>query len=310
MHVRPTSLMMVLALAFAVPTALPAQSNIPVTSMSPPQAEPDLGALPGDFETGVSFLDSAVPRSTLRLRYDMNQRNFRPTRAEFHFPADAFRVPETRIDTQELHTYVEYGLNEWCSTFMETPYKWINPEQNRNTSGLGDLYFGLKFAGWNSEKLMTTFQLRFGANTAQRALTGTGHWSVEPAFLVNWRLMDYLTLEGQVGYYVPMGGTDFAGDVMKYGVGLSYGSRTASAVQLMPVAEIIGWTLTSGKEITAPAPGVFITDNVAGDTIINGCLGMRFTLGHSGDVYAGYSHCFYGAPWYRDMLRLEFRIFY
>ena len=36
--------------------------------------------------TNVSFLDSAVPFSHLRLRFDANYRDSRPTRAEFLYP--------------------------------------------------------------------------------------------------------------------------------------------------------------------------------------------------------------------------------
>ncbi|MCS7047355.1 MAG: transporter, partial [Gemmataceae bacterium] len=228
-----------------------------------------------------------MPRSTLRLRFDYDLRNRRPTRAEYLFPGDGFRVPETRVDLQELDMYVEYSLNEWFSTFMATPYRWVNPESNRNVTGVGDLRFGSKFAGYNSETFLTTFQLTFVANTAQRALTGTGHWSVEPALLVNWRLFNAFTLEGQAGYWVPLGGTPFAGEVFKYGAALSYGGKTGGAIGLMPVVEVVGWTMTSGREIWSPAPGIFVKEGAAGDTVINGCLGLRFTLGESGEIYTG-----------------------
>ena len=291
--------------------SLQAQSYVPATSAIPPApAEPDLGPLPADFETGVSFLDSALPRSMVRLRFDMNQYNRRPTRAEYLFPGDAFTWPETRIHTQELNMFVEYGLNEWFSTFMETPYKWVNPEVNENVNGFGDFHFGAKFAGWNSETLLTAFQLRVGGHTSQHPQTGAGHWSIEPALLANWRLADCLTLEGQAGYWFPIGGTDFAGEVFKYGVGVSYGGRTESAIQLMPVAEIVGWTITGGKQIVSPSPGAFAVESAAGDTVLNGCLGLRFTLGCNADIYTGYSRCFTGNPWYRDTIRVEFRLFY
>ncbi len=125
-----------------------------------------------------------------------------------------------------------------------------------------------------------------------------------------WRISQALTLEGQAGYWVSLGGTDFAGDVFKYGVGLTYGGRSANAIQLMPVAEIVGWTVTGGRELVPAAPGIFLSESAAGDTIINGCLGLRFTLGQNADIYAGYSRCFLGQPWFRDMIRLEFRLFY
>jgi hypothetical protein len=301
----------VLALLSLAPASISAQSYVPATSATPPPAaEPDLGPLPADFESGVSFLDSALPRSLVRMRFDMNQYNRRPTRAEYLFPGDAFLYPETRIHTQELNMFVEYGLNEWFSTFMETPFKWVNPDLNDNVNGFGDFHFGFKFAGWNSETLLTALQLRVGGHTSQHPQTGTGHWSIEPALLANWRIVDSLTLEGQASYWFPIGGTDFAGEVFKYGVGLSYGGRTESAIQLMPVAEIVGWTVTGGRQMVVSAPGVFTVESAAGDTTLNGCLGLRFTLGCTADIYTGYSRCFTGNPWFRDTFRVEFRIFY
>jgi hypothetical protein len=309
----PQRFCIILALALCAPAAR-SQSHIPVMghSLPTPITDPtlDLEPLPASFESGVSFIDSAMPRSLVRLRFDVNQYNFRPTRAEYLFPSDGFRLPETRIHTQELNTYVEYGLNEWFSTFMETPFKWVNPEQNGNVNGFGDFHFGMKFAGWNTESLLTAVQLRFGAHTASRPLTGMGHWSIEPSLLAAWRIKNDFTLEGQVGYWVPLGGTDYAGDVLRYGLALSYGQRTGETIQLMPVAEVIGWTVTDGKELVTKAPGVLAVESAAGDTIINGCLGLRFTLGHAADIYAGYSRCFTGNPWFRDTIRVEFRIFY
>ena len=158
---RRISWLIVAALALCLPSISLAQSNIPVMGAAPPTpiADPNQGPLPADFQSYVSFLDSALPRSLVRLRLEADQFNFRPTRAEFLFPADGFRVPETRVHVLELNTYVEYGLNEWFSTFMETPYKWINPDRNQNLSGLGDFQFGAKFAGWNSETLLTATPL-------------------------------------------------------------------------------------------------------------------------------------------------------
>ena len=116
-------------------------SNDLLTSVTTPLATDATARelLRSTVDSYVSFIDTALPRSHVRLRNDANQFNFRPTRAEYLFPADGFRVPETRVHVQEFNTYVEYGLNEWFSTFMETPYKWVNPDRNQNISGIGTL---------------------------------------------------------------------------------------------------------------------------------------------------------------------------
>jgi hypothetical protein len=299
-----------LVAALLMPAAAPAQTRVSGINPAPPP-EPDLGPLPCEwFDSSVSFLDSAVPRSTVRLRFDVNRDNRRPTRAEYLFPGDGFHVPETRVHQQELNTHAELALNDWFSTFMETPFRWVNPERNDNVYGIGDFHFGAKFAFWNTEHLLTAFQLRVGAHTASRVLAGTGHWSIEPSLLLNYRFLEAFTLEGQAGYWMPIGGTDFEGDIFKYGLGLSYGQRDPEAIQVIPVAEIVGWTVTSGQQVTSPAPGLFLTESAAGDTIVNGCLGVRFTLGAHADIYTGYARCFTGPAWYRDTFRVEFRLVY
>jgi hypothetical protein len=293
-----------------LPGATLPSGNMPVMSQMPPVIGAVAEPLPADFETAVSFFDSAIPRSTIRLRFDADYGNHRPTFAEYYFPGDGFRKPESRVHMQELQTFIEYGLNEWFSTFMETPLRWVNPDRNDNLFGIGDLGFGAKFAFWNSETLLTAFQLRFSANTSQRILTGTGHWTIEPALLVNYRFLEAFTLEGQAGYWVPLGGTDYAGDIFRYGLGLSYGGRAGDQVMLVPVAEVVGWTATSGRVLVATSRTDFHVESAAGDTIVNGALGVRLTLGSNADIYAGYSRCFTGHTLFRDMARIEFRIFY
>ena len=43
--------------------------------------------------------------------------------------------------------------------------------------------------------------------TASSPALGTDHVSVEPAILANWRITNFLTLEGDFRYWVPIGGT-------------------------------------------------------------------------------------------------------
>src|SRR5688500_15760605 len=79
-------LLALLALAALRPAHAFAQSDVPkllgspVTGLTPPPAPDDSLLIKESF---VGILDSAVPFSNVRLRYDMGYRNRRPTRAEF-----------------------------------------------------------------------------------------------------------------------------------------------------------------------------------------------------------------------------------
>src|SRR5262249_6594034 len=119
-------------------------------------------------------------------------------------------------------------------------------------------------------------------------------------------------LEAELRDFIPLDGTDFAGNVLRYGVGLSYQAIRGPRFHVTPVAELVGWTVLSGKEATA---GGDILD-ASGDTIVNVKLGARFGLGNldapgalnQSDLYIGYGRALTGDVWYKDILRVELRL--
>jgi hypothetical protein len=113
-------------------------------------------------------------------------------------------------------------------------------------------------------------------------------------------------MESELRYWTSAGGTDFAGDLVRYGVGFSYGERSECSWWVTPVVEFVGWTVLHGKEQVEP-PGTAVHD-AAGDTIINIKLGARVGHGKAWDVYAGYGRALTGEVWYKDFLRAELRL--
>lgn len=287
--------------------------GVPVTSMDAPSAAPE--EMTASVISAVSFIDSAMPRTMVRTRGDFAYRNHRPVRSEYLFRKTALEFPESNIDAIDWSTYGEFGLNPWFSLFVEQPMRWINPDFNDNTYGVGDLAFGLKFAFYDTnnflnmgQDFLATFQLRSTAPTHQSAILGND-WTLEPGLLVNYRAFEYLTLEGEVRYWMPFSNNDFAGQVLRYGLGFTYGQRYPDEITVVPVAEVVGWTALGGKsEIVGPA-GVNTID-ANGQTIINGQLGVRWCFGNAGDIYMGYSRALTGQQWYQDLFRVEFRLIY
>jgi hypothetical protein len=307
----------------ALPHQVQAQQSLAqqVPNFGMPVLSPNQGAPPpadnspvGD--SFVSIIDSAVPINTLRLRFDAAYHIPRPTRAEF-FQAKGgvpfspgMPLPEPNINSyQELNTYLEFAPLPFLSLFLESPVRWINPAVNSNTYGYGDINFGFKLCSWNSEDFLATLQLRFYDPTAQRPGLGTHHWTIEPALLGMWRPYDNIILEGDLRYWAPLGETDFAGDVLRYGVGISLGQKTQS-FWIKPVAEAVGWSVLGGKSFVVNTPDSFFVQDAAGQTIINGYLGVRFGAGYRFDCYAGYGRCLTGSTWWRDFWRVEVRWFY
>lgn len=261
----------------------------------------------------VGYIDSAIPQGQLRLRYDGAYRIDRPNRAEFFWArggplGPGVPRPETSIDYQELSAYGEALLTPHLSVFFEAPVRWLNPDVNDNTSGLADINAGFKFAFIETERSVVSGQLRVYIPTgeARRGL-GTDHVSYEPALLFNHRLLDWLTVEGEARYWVAAGGTNFAGEVARYGLGFTFGQRDPECFWLTPVAEFVGWTVVSGQVQFPGAPMPPTPENARGDTIFNAKLGVRFGVGNRFDVYGGYGRALTGDVWYRDTVRLELR---
>lgn len=305
-----------LAAAMLTPASVRAQSrvlqNVPVIPIEEPNPDPRPTAL----DTGVSFIDSALPMRMGRLRFDANWYNRRPTRAEYYQAKGGIpgspgpRKPEMRLDLYEMETYAEHTILPNLSIFFASPFRSVDPQINGRSTGVSDVNLGLKWAFQPTQKLTTTLQLRGWIPTAAERDLGTEHFSVEPALLAHWRVFDFLVLEGEARYWYPVDGTDFAGDVVRYGIGVTYGQRSSSEINICPVVELVGWTVLDGKAMVVTSPGVFFVEDSSGDTIVNLNMGVRVNLGNWADFYTGYGRCLTGAAWFEDIWRLEFRVFY
>ncbi|HKB38199.1 MAG TPA: hypothetical protein VKD72_17255, partial [Gemmataceae bacterium] len=202
---------------------MPAQDTAPSFAGAP---GPATG---GAYNTASLYVDSAIPRSEFRVRYDSMWDNNRPDRGEFFYPkcgclrfpsaganfdpsARGPILPETNItNTQEVRSYLEYAFSNRLSTFVEVPIRIINPEQNDNTSGLGDIDAGFKYAFVYNENTVLTFQFRTYTPTGDgdKGL-GTEHVSLEPALLLYQRLGERANFEAELRDWIATGGSDFA----------------------------------------------------------------------------------------------------
>jgi hypothetical protein len=267
-------------------------------------------------DSSVGYIDPAIPGDLFRFRVDAAYNDRRPTRAEFLYPRGAplgpgLPEPEPRVDYQELSAYLEVAASDRLSGFLNLPVRFLNPEVNADHAGFSDLDAGLKYAFVYREDLVATFQFRAYAPTgdAHEGL-GTRHVSLEPALLFYDRLSDRLGLESELRLWVPVGGTDFAGEIVRYGVGLHYDLYRSCNLTFTPVVEFVGWTVLDGKESVVPPPGAAFVEDAAGQTILNAKLGLRLKFGDRADVYGGYGRPLTGDRWYENIWRLEFRLFF
>ncbi len=303
-------------LAFSTALAL-GQSTTGPTALVPPPPSPspqqEAGAGPIISDSNVGYIDNAIIGTYFRLRYDAGYANRRPNRAEFFYAKGApagpgLPLPEASIDYQDLPVYLEVAATERLSGFVEIGPRLLNPDINANSAGLADMNAGFKWAAVLQPDFVATFQLRtyIPSGDASRGL-GTDHISLEPALLIYSRLDPNWSLASELRYWIPIDGTDFAGDVIRYGIGLSYDLNPAGSTRISPVAEFVGWSVLGGKE-SFIGPGGFVVQGAAGDTILSAKLGVRVRFESNNDFYIGYGRPLTGDRWYENTFRVEYRL--
>jgi hypothetical protein len=252
----------------------------------------------------------------VRLRADFGYDFRAPNRAEFFYArgrpfGPGLPRPERAIDFQDQTLYLEKTLAPDWSVFAEGGVRALNPDVNANAAGLGDVNLGFKYAFLADECEVWTFQFRTYLPTgdAGRGL-GTHHVSLEPAVLGFVRLTPDLGLASEVRYWQPVGGTDFAAGVLRYGLGLRYDLIDTDGWRLAPTAEAIGWSVLGGHETRLMPDGSVATLDSGGTTVVNVKLGARLDLGDRAGLYVGYGRAVTGERWYRDVVRVEFRWLY
>jgi hypothetical protein len=280
----------------------------------------------GETGIGPGYIDDAIPASRIRIRFDAAYDDNRPDRAEFFYPkCGCFLTPDARglgpkmessIDYQEVSAYLEYAPSERFSGFVEVPVRFLNPEQNDNHTGISDVNFGFKYAMIYDKCSGTalTFQLRtYSPSGDPQEGLGTGHWTVEPALLFSSHPTDRVYLFAELRDWIPIqADSDFAGNVVRYGVGAGYAVWERPGVKVVPIAEVVGWTCLNGKESNIAGIAV----DASGDTIVNAKIGVRVGFGESdragvfsrSDFYVGYGRALTGEVWYKDIVRVEYRV--
>src|SRR5262249_18553270 len=155
----------------------------------------------------AGYIDSAIPFTNFRLRYDSAYGNNRPDRAEFFYakcgcfrPADPNapgpRLAETNVDYQDIRSYLEVAFGNRASVFAEVPVRFLNPDQNATPAGLADMNAGFKVALLYDPNRVVSAQLRtyIPTGAASHGL-GTHHVSLEPSLLVYQKLSERLLFE-------------------------------------------------------------------------------------------------------------------
>jgi hypothetical protein len=294
--------------------------------------------------SATGYVENAIIGSQIRLRLDFGFGSNAPDRAEFFYakcgcfrelgtdpdapgPSPALdgrdpmttRFIETSLDFTDFYVDAEYAPHPRFSVFGQLPVRSISPEVNADASGISDLRAGMKLGLVATAEDALTFQFRtyFPSGEARDGL-GTDHSSLEFTLLYHRRMADRASFGAEIGAWHPVDGSsalgatsaddDFAGDVLRWGLGLGYDVVSGSTVQFAPVVEVVGWRVLGGF-VTGTTDGTLSTGSVvsAEDTnIVNLKLGGRVTSGRN-SFYVGYGFPLSDDEWYDEIVRIEYR---
>ena len=141
-----------------------------------------------------------------------------------------------------------------------------------------------------------------------RSDSATGHWTVEPSLLAQRRaqrahagLRPARRLDP--GDSAPTSPATSSTDK----AGVSYTLYDGGCFRVCPIVEVLGWTCLSGKEFTGLETPIPTVVDAAGITVINAKVGVRVETDHQ-SIYVGYGRALTDAEWYRNMLRVEYRL--
>jgi hypothetical protein len=257
-------------------------------------------------------IERAKPLSSFRVRFDAAYEQEFPDRAEFFWGRIGGRGPaaaETGVDYQDFRFRTELGSDKF-SVATEIPLRVLDPEQNANTAGLGDMSLTTKTVLFEGEQWLITqiFKSHFNTGAPSHGLS-TGHISLEPGVLFRYKWSDSTYLHSDLTYWFPLGGDpNHSGQVIRYGFGLSHIYYDSDAFAIIPTLEFVSWWVMDGQQTTTAGA----TQEIDGQGILNIYPGVRFLfdtsrdcsvwdLGISGGVAVTDDH------WYQGLLRADIR---
>jgi hypothetical protein len=300
------------------------------------------------------FVDAARPVTQLALKYDGMYDVQHPDRAEYLIPRSGasmntapaapnplanciktgtgkgLKCISNTADIEELKLYTE-GAIERIGIFVETPYREYGPEGSTNfngaaccnQSGFSDLTVGTKTLLLDCELLQIAFQFKTiipVGNFLQNL--GTGHVSLEPALLFALKLTPDTYLQGELAYWIPIGGDAlYEGNIWH-----NHFSLNTILWRILPDVQVIGtweaneWSVFQGNYSVGPildAQGNQVTMQnglftnavftSATTTIFSTGPGVRLNICDRIDFGVGTAFSLTGQRWAQEQVRAEFR---
>ena len=261
-------------------------------------------------------IDPTPPANILAWRFASFYDHENPSRLEY-FWAKAGQlngkgppVSERSVDYQEYRLYVETGT-KIVTAFTDLGLRSVDPELNANTTSYSDMSAGVKTLLLNRDRLKLShiFTTYIPSGRAARGF-GTGHTSLEPGFLGNYRWGPKTSLHGELKYWFPIAADpDLKGELLQYGLGISHVWREGPCERwaLIPTLEFNAWTILDGKEIRFSDLAIVDFDPAF---ILNIQPGIRLAFHEKWDLGISGSFAVTRLKWYDSLLRFELRKFF
>jgi hypothetical protein len=300
------------------------------------------------------FLDAARPITQTRLRWDAGW-NFRsPDRAEWFMPrfntnpnqlgpgncprpgqGRGPRCIYDRVDYDELFLYNEAAVDAF-SFFIEFSYRDLDPTPGFANitaanpaaldccphSGFGDMNLGTKSMLLDCELLQFTFQFKtfIPIGNFTQGL-GTGHVSLEPAFLATLKLTHDCYMQMMWAYWIPIGGDQlYQGNVFHQHYSLNkllYKCGHYKTCQIVGTLEFNNWYVVNGARtapdlvLANPANGVLSPVSVEAEgAIFSIGPGIRLFMCDRLDIGVGSAFATSTPHWAQQLVRSEIRYRY
>jgi hypothetical protein len=183
-------------------------------------------------------------------------------------------VGEQKVNYDDLTIYTETALGGF-STFVEMPYRSLDPTLAPHASGFTDMNVGTKSLIFDCELIQATFQFRtyIPIGNTFKGL-GNGHVSLEPSLLFALKLSRDTYLQGQLSEWIPLGGDPgYAGSIFHSHFSLNHVlCRILPDVPIIATFEMNTWSFQHGQ-YTDPDLGPF--QQSSGQTYVSAGPGLR-----------------------------------
>ena len=276
------------------------------------QCSGDEGIGPERLAFAPFVVDISQPFNHFRIRFDNAYDHEFPDRSEYLWAKIGGKgppQPERLVDYQDIRFKLELAGSRF-SVATEIPLRIMDPINNPNTAGMGDMSLTTKTVLVDNECWQITQLFRSYFNTgAPGHGTGNGHVSLEPGVLARYKVGKRTKLHGDLKYWFPLGAdSTHSGGILNYGLAISHLAFDSDNFAMIPTLEFVGWTVLDGEQ-TLPNGELQPVDGLG---IFNLHPGVRFVIdkgGNSNLCEVGISSgiALSSDRWYENLLRLDFR---